>query len=151
MIKPIKRGSVSAIHSTLSLAPINETIDARDMATSKIKKLVILYILRNCITCFVILSVMTSKKKYSLIYDVSLALFTAVNFSAFIYFEHYGLTCKIINSVTALVAYALLLHVRARVILFSGFFIGLFWFYWIGYSFEYYHYSQIMKSLFQVL
>ena len=82
--------------------------------------------------------------KHPFFNDILLATFTAVNFSAFIYFEHYGLTCKIINSVTALVAYALLLHVRARVILISGFMIGLFWFYWIGYSFEYYHVSYMI-------
>ncbi len=78
-------------------------------------------------------------QKYPILNDLLLAIIIAINFSSFIYFEHYGLTCKIINTITALTAYTLLLHVKPRVILISGFFIGLLWFYWIGYSFKYYN------------
>lgn len=70
--------------------------------------------------------------------DIFLALFTASMFSAFIYFEHFSLTCKLCNSLFAVVAIASLLYSSKRVVLFSGFFIGLFWFYWIGFSFKYY-------------
>ncbi len=70
--------------------------------------------------------------------DILLALFTASMFSAFIYLEHFSLTCKLCNSLFALIAIASLLYSSKRVVLLSGFFIGLFWFYWIGYSFKYY-------------
>jgi apolipoprotein N-acyltransferase len=87
---------------------------------------------------------MQTIKKHSLIADLLLASVIALSFSSFIYFEHFDLTCKALNSMTALLAYYLLLRVSARVILISGFFIGLLWFYWIGYSFEYYHVSYMI-------
>jgi apolipoprotein N-acyltransferase len=66
-----------------------------------------------------------------------LAIVTAVCFSAFIYLDDYGLTNKLLNTLLGLGAFALLLYIPRRAILFSGFFIGLLWFYWIGYSFKY--------------
>ena len=65
------------------------------------------------------------------------ALIISLLFSSFIYLEHYGYTFKLLNTITALLALALLIYATKRTILISGFFIGLFWFYWIGYSFEY--------------
>ena len=64
-------------------------------------------------------------------------LFTALLFSAFIYLAYYGFTNKLLNTLLGLAAFALLLYIPKRSILFSGFFIGLLWFYWIGYSFKY--------------
>lgn len=66
-----------------------------------------------------------------------LGLLTALFFSAFIYFEAYHLTNKFINTLFGLGALGLFLYIPKRSILVAGFFIGLFWFYWIGYSFEY--------------
>ncbi len=66
-----------------------------------------------------------------------LSILTALLFSAFIYLEHYGLTNKLLNTILGISAIALLLYIPKRAILFSGFFIGLLWFYWIGYSFKY--------------
>jgi len=86
-------------------------------------------------------------QKYPILNDFLLAVFIAVNFSSFIYFEHYGLTCKALNTLSALIAYSLLLHVKPRIILISGFLIGLLWFYWIGYSFEYYHVSYMIPII----
>lgn len=62
---------------------------------------------------------------------------TAVFFSLFIYFEHYGMTVKLVNTLFGLVSLALLLYIPKRAVLSAGFFIGIFWFYWIGYSFKY--------------
>ncbi len=72
-----------------------------------------------------------------LLQNISLAILTAVLFSAFIYFEEYQLTNKLINTLFGLSAIALLLYIPKQSILITGFLIGLFWFYWIGYSFEY--------------
>ena len=68
---------------------------------------------------------------------ILLGLLTAVLFSAFIYFEHYNLTNKLLNTLFALSSLALFLYIPKRSILVAGFTIGLLWFYWIGYSFEY--------------
>jgi len=63
----------------------------------------------------------------------------ALLFSFFIYSEHYGYTNKLLNTLFALSAFYFLLRVPARTLIAAGGFIGLLWFYWIGYSFEYYH------------
>jgi apolipoprotein N-acyltransferase len=69
--------------------------------------------------------------------DFLLAILTALFFSAFIYFEYFGITLKLINTLFGIAALALLLYIPKRAILIAGFFIGLFWFYWIGNSFKY--------------
>ena len=66
-----------------------------------------------------------------------LGLLTATLFSAFIYFAEYHLTNRLINTLFGLASLALFLYIPKRSILVAGFFIGLFWFYWIGYSFKY--------------
>ena len=66
-----------------------------------------------------------------------LGIITAVLFSAFIYFAYFGISNKLINTLCGLGAIALLLYIPKKAVLIAGFFIGLFWFYWIGYSFEY--------------
>ncbi len=62
---------------------------------------------------------------------------TALLFSAFIYLEEFGFSIKILNTVFAIISLGLLLYISKRAVLIAGFFIGLLWFYWIGYSFEY--------------
>ena len=69
--------------------------------------------------------------------EILYASLTALLFSAFIYFEHYGLTNKFINTAFGLGAIYMLLHIPKKAVLLVGFFIGLLWFYWIGYSFKY--------------
>jgi len=66
-----------------------------------------------------------------------LAILTSILFSAFIYFEYYDLTNKLINTLFGVTAIGLLLYIPKKSLLISGFLIGLLWFYWIGYSFEY--------------
>ena len=72
-----------------------------------------------------------------IIQTLLLGLLTAIFFSAFIYFEEYHLTNKLINTLCGITALALFLYIPKRSIPVAGFLIGLFWFYWIGYSFEY--------------
>ena len=71
--------------------------------------------------------------------DLAKGLGIALLFSFFIYAEHYDLTSTLLNSITALFAFYFLLKAPTRVLMSAGGFIGLLWFYWIGYSFEYYH------------
>ncbi len=62
--------------------------------------------------------------------------------SLFIYLSHYQIvsetTLKMINSFSALIGFYLLLSSDKKVLFWSGFFIGTFWFYWIGFSFRFY-------------
>lgn len=66
-------------------------------------------------------------------------LLIATAFSSFIYCEHFGLTSRLFNTVMALGALYGLLHAPKRVIPIAGFWIGLLWCYWIGFSFEFYN------------
>ncbi len=69
--------------------------------------------------------------------DIITGLLTALLFSAFIYLEHFGITVKFFNTLFAILALGLFLYIPKRAVLIAGFLIGLLWFYWIGYSFEY--------------
>ncbi|MDY0121836.1 MAG: apolipoprotein N-acyltransferase, partial [Sulfurimonas sp.] len=74
---------------------------------------------------------------HPLVKDFLLGILTALLFSAFIYLEAYAFTSKALNTLFALSALALFLYIPRRAVLIAGFFIGLLWFYWIGYSFKY--------------
>ncbi len=63
----------------------------------------------------------------------------ALAFSAFIYFEHFGFSSRLLNTVLGLGALYGLLHAPRRSLPVAGFFIGLAWCYWIGFSFRYYN------------
>ncbi len=65
-------------------------------------------------------------------------LVVALFFSAFIYWEHFSLTSKALNTFSGIIALYALLHAPKRTVLISGFWIGLLWCYWIGFSFQYY-------------
>ena len=71
--------------------------------------------------------------------DLSQGLGIALLFSFFIYAEHFGFTNILLNSLAAIGAFYFLLKVPQRILVIAGGFIGLLWFYWIGYSFEYYN------------
>ncbi len=62
----------------------------------------------------------------------------ALCFSASLYLFHFDLTYYLLNSLIGLYAFYLLIISEKKTLLFAGFFIGLFWFYWIGFSFRYY-------------
>ncbi len=70
--------------------------------------------------------------------DLFLPLVIAVGFSAFIYWEHVGLTHPLINTLFGLGALYGMLRSPRRVLPIAGFWIGLLWCYWIGFSFQYY-------------
>lgn len=72
-----------------------------------------------------------------LLFDLICGVITSLFFSAFLYLEHFDITIKFINTLFGLFAFALLLYIPKRASLVAGFFIGLLWFYWIGYSFKY--------------
>jgi apolipoprotein N-acyltransferase len=77
------------------------------------------------------------KQNSPVIFDVLSGLLTALLFSAFIYLEDWGITLKLLNTIFGVMALGLFLYISKRAVLIAGFFIGLLWFYWIGYSFKY--------------
>lgn len=79
------------------------------------------------------------KYRSSPLIDLVIApLLIALLFSAFIYWEHFSLTSKALNTLSGVLALYALLHAPKRVVLISGFWIGWLWCYWIGFSFQYY-------------
>ncbi|MBT3281275.1 MAG: apolipoprotein N-acyltransferase [Campylobacteraceae bacterium] len=66
------------------------------------------------------------------------SFFIALLFSSSIYFEYFNIGNIFINSITGLVSIYFLLTMSKKELFFIGFFIGLLWFWWIGYSFIYY-------------
>ncbi|MBE0490712.1 MAG: apolipoprotein N-acyltransferase [Sulfurospirillum sp.] len=66
------------------------------------------------------------------------AFFVAFALSAFIYFEYFGLHVKLLDSLFAIAGFYALFRAKPKEAFFIGFFIGLFWFYWIALSFRYY-------------
>jgi apolipoprotein N-acyltransferase len=93
----------------------------------------------------------TQPKKQSFLKSITTALLIALAFSAFIYIDHYNLPhIRLLETLLALGAYYGLLAAPRRAVLMAGFFIGLLWFYWIGFSFRYYGmpWAQPLISLF---
>lgn len=62
----------------------------------------------------------------------------ALLFSSFIYLEYFDLTNKLLNTILAILAYILIVTIDKRSLFFTGFFTGILWFWWVGYSFIYY-------------
>ena len=79
--------------------------------------------------------------------ELSQAFGIALLLSLFIYMEHFDLTLYAVNTVAALLGFYFLLSSKGRVVIFSGGFIGLLWFYWIGYSFEYYNVGWMLPFI----
>ncbi len=65
-------------------------------------------------------------------------MLTALAGSAFLYLAHWGLSNRLLESLLALCFFALLLSGDRRRWFWSGFFLGLLWFHWIGISFLHY-------------
>jgi apolipoprotein N-acyltransferase len=63
---------------------------------------------------------------------------TAILFSSFIYFEYFEISNKAINTITVLISYYLFIKLDKNSMFYTGFFIGILWFYWVSYSFIYY-------------
>jgi apolipoprotein N-acyltransferase len=72
----------------------------------------------------------------------------AIVFSAPIYLSILGdhTVIKLINSIVAIIAFYYFLNVKHSFFQ-SGFFIGIFWFWWIGLSFKYYGFSYLIPVI----
>lgn len=78
------------------------------------------------------------KRGYSNKTNIIKGLLIASLFSAFIYLEYFEIHNKILNSILAIVSLYFILKASRKESFFIGFFIGAFWFYWVGISVQYY-------------
>ena len=65
----------------------------------------------------------------------------ALSGSSFIYFEYFDLNLFWLETLLAIAFFTLLINANSRAWFWSGFFIGVFWFWWIGVSFIHYKHS----------
>ncbi len=71
----------------------------------------------------------------------------ALLFSSFIYLDYFNITNKLLNTILVTVSYILLVTIDKKSMFFTGFFSGLLWFWWIGYSFLYYDLIYIIPFI----
>lgn len=71
-------------------------------------------------------------------YKITKGFMVAFLLSAFIYLEYFEISNKPLNTICILIAYYLLATIDKKSLFFAGFFTGILWFWWIGYSFIYY-------------
>ena len=64
--------------------------------------------------------------------------------SIFIYLEYFSLHVKILDTFFALLGFYGLLTCNQKTFTWVGFFIGIFWFYWIGFGFQYYDLTYLI-------
>jgi apolipoprotein N-acyltransferase len=76
--------------------------------------------------------------------ELLFASLTAFTFSLFIYLEEFSLKNQPIEMIAGLVGIGLVLILNRRILLLSGFFIGILWFFWIGFSMQYYGFSYLV-------
>jgi apolipoprotein N-acyltransferase len=78
------------------------------------------------------------KREYFNKTNIIKGLITALLFSTPIYLAYFNLEIKLINTIFLLFSFYLILTINRSSLFFSGFFIGIFWFYWVSFSFRYY-------------
>jgi apolipoprotein N-acyltransferase len=74
--------------------------------------------------------------------NITEGFLSAALLSLFIYLSHFDVLNQniliLVNSFNVILGFYILLSSDKKSLFWSGFFIGLFWFYWIGFSFRYY-------------
>jgi len=92
-----------------------------------------------------------SFKSYFSTYTLIKGFLTALLFSLFIYLEYFGINGEIFlkatTSAAAFIAFFILLKEDKKVLFWSGTFIGLFWFYWVSFSFRYYDLTYLIPLI----
>jgi len=78
-------------------------------------------------------------RHYLSTFELTRGFLAALLGSAFIYLETANLSHPLLTTLSGIAALYLLLGSKPKIWLFSGFFTGLLWFWWIGLSFIHYH------------
>jgi len=76
--------------------------------------------------------------RYFTIPTISLGFLSAISASTFIYLYHFDIHWPWLQTLLGLVTLAAWLRLSPKAMFWSGFFTGIFWFWWIGLSFRYY-------------
>ncbi len=77
-------------------------------------------------------------RQYFTIIFIIRGFFSALLLSLFIYLDYFEMENPLLNTILAVSGFYFLLKENQIVLFWIGFFIGVFWFYWIGFSFRYY-------------
>ena len=80
---------------------------------------------------------LVKRDNFNKIYIIK-GLISALFLSAFIYLAYFDIYDKTINTILGLISLYLLLKIERKALVFTGFFVGILWFYWISISFQYY-------------
>jgi len=83
-------------------------------------------------------------KNKNTLFCIFLGLFSAILFSASLYLEYFSYINIYLNSFLSLASIALILSSSRKALFFTGFFIGILWFYWLSFSFVYYDLSYLI-------
>jgi len=87
----------------------------------------------------ILLSKFINFRRHFSTFVLTRGLLTALLGSAFIYLNHWGFSLLWLNSILGIATLYLLLSSDKVVWSVTGFFIGIFWFWWIALSFNHYH------------
>ena len=87
----------------------------------------------------ILLSKLRNFRRHFSTFVLTRGLLTALLLSAFIYLDHWGFSVFWLNSILGIAALWLLLSSDRYVWTVTGFFTGIFWFWWIALSFNHYH------------
>lgn len=74
-------------------------------------------------------------------------LYSALLLSSFIYLSYFGIKYQFIHTILALLALYNILTIPRVSLFFTGFFVGMFWFYWVSFSFVYYELSYLIPVI----
>jgi len=78
-------------------------------------------------------------RQYFSTLEITRGFLVALLGSLFIYMQYFGLNYPSITTISGIMALFVLLNSSKKIWLFTGFFIGIFWFWWISLSFIYYN------------
>ena len=87
----------------------------------------------------ILLSKLINFRRHFSTFVLTRGLLTALLGSAFIYLDHWGFSAPWIHSILGIAFLYLLLSSDKTVWSVTGFFLGIFWFWWIALSFKHYH------------
>ncbi len=93
-------------------------------------------------------------KKIKILFNKAIILksfLIAISFSLFIYLAYFNIEVKLINSILAVISLFFILKANKIESFWIGFFIGIFWFYWISLSFRYYDLTFLIPFIILVI
>jgi len=83
----------------------------------------------------------------STLLSICISLFIYIEYFFNIDTNNYDIIIRLLNTILSLYAFLLIFDLTKKELFGSGFFIGIFWFWWIGYSFVYYNLSYLIPVI----